>query len=122
MPLTQKEANQLNEAKAKVLAQWREACFIQGVPADSEFVVFANTNEAANEHNRLMGKFLKLVIDCWETHVAQRERHAAMKDLGLKRVKGSAGGTCAGRKEDTALRRKRNGRRGNLSAPCLSPG
>jgi hypothetical protein len=91
MNMTQKEANQLNEAKAKVLAQWREACFTQGVPADSKFVVFADTNEAAKEHNRLMGEFFAL-RNRIARNIARRERHAAMKDLGLKRVKGSLGG------------------------------
>ena len=89
--MTTKEANQLNAAKAAVLAQWREACLTQGIPADSKFVVFAETNEAAQEHNRLMGEFFKL-RNRIARNVSRRERHAAMKDLGLNRVTGSLGG------------------------------
>ena len=89
--MTQKEANQLNEAKAAVLAQWRKACFTQGIPADNKFVIFSNDNVDAVEHNRLMGEFFKL-RNRIARNVARRERHAAMKDLGLNRVKGNLGG------------------------------
>jgi hypothetical protein len=91
LTMTQKEANQLNEAKAAVLAQWKKACFTQGIPADSKFVIFAKINADATEHNRLMGEFFKL-RNRIARNAARRERHAAMKDLGLKRVVGAQGG------------------------------
>lgn len=90
--MTTKEANQLNSAKAAVLAQWREACLTQGIPADSKFVIFAETNDAAKEHNRLMLEFTKL-RNRITRNVARRERHAAMLDMDLVRVKGAQGGT-----------------------------
>jgi hypothetical protein len=89
--MTQKEANQLNDAKAAVLAQWKKACFTQGIPADSKFVIFANNNADAIEHNRLIGEFFKL-RNRIARNVARRERHAAFRDLGLKRVTGALGG------------------------------
>ena len=89
--MTQKEANQLNEAKAAVLAQWRKACFTQGIPADSKFVIFANDNADAIEHNRLMGEFFKL-RNRIAHNVARREKHAAYKSMGLNRVRGAQGG------------------------------
>lgn len=90
--MTNKEAKLLNDAKAAILKQWREACFTQGIPADSKFVVFAETNEAAKEHNRLMGEFFKL-RNRIQRNIDRRARHQAMRDLGLNRVKGAQGGT-----------------------------
>jgi hypothetical protein len=86
-----KEANQLNEMKAKVKAQWAKACEVAGVPADSKFVVFDPTNLEAIEHNRLMSEFLKL-RNRIARNSSRRARHAAMKDLGLNRVRGAQGG------------------------------
>lgn len=89
--MTSKEANQLNAAKAAVQAQWAKACASIGLPADTKFVVFNNDNIEANEHNRLMGEFFKL-RNRIARNIARRERHAAMKDLGLRRVTGAQGG------------------------------
>lgn len=86
-----KEANQLNAAKSAVAAQWAKACASVGLPAETKFVVFSNNNVTANEHNRLMGEYFKL-RNRINRNVARRERHDAMKDLGLKRVRGSQGG------------------------------
>jgi hypothetical protein len=92
MPMTTKEVIKLNEMMNLIRKQWREACLVQGVPADSKFVIMSPTNEAAIEHNRLMGEFFKLRNRIL-ANVRRRERHQAMKDLGLNRVKGSQGGT-----------------------------
>jgi hypothetical protein len=89
--MTKKEANQLNEMKAAVKAQWAKACEAADVPADSKFVVFDPTNLAAIEHNRLMSEFLKL-RNRIARNISRRARHAAMKDLGLNRVRGAQGG------------------------------
>jgi hypothetical protein len=89
--MTAKEANQLNAAKAAVLAQWRKACTSVGLPADAAFVIFGNDNAEAIEHNRLMGELFKL-RNRIARNIARRERHAAMKDLGLNRVRGAQGG------------------------------
>ena len=78
MNITPKEAKQLNDAKAAVLAQWKEACFTQGIPADSKFVVFADTNEAAKKHNDLIDKFFKL-HNRIAHNLARRERHAKIR-------------------------------------------
>ena len=86
-----KEVKQLNEARAAVTAQWRKACFTQGIPADSKFVIFANDNADAVEHNRLMGVFFNL-RNRIARNVARREKHAALKSMGLNRVVGAQGG------------------------------
>lgn len=86
-----KEAKQLKAAKAAVLAQWKKACFTQGLPADSKFVIFAEDNVDAIEHNFLMHNFIQL-RNRIARNVARRESAALRRDLGLKRVVGSLGG------------------------------
>ncbi len=92
MPMTQKEANQLNVKKAEVKAAWFAACLEAGVPTDTKFVVFSNASDLAKRHNELMGEFFKL-RNRIARNVTRRERHAVMSDMGLKRVKGANGGT-----------------------------
>lgn len=91
MPFTKKETDQLNAAKASVRKLWLAACEEAGVPATSPFVVFENSSEAAKAHNLAMGEYFKLV-NRFNRNVTRRERHAAMKDMGLKRVVGALGG------------------------------
>lgn len=89
--MTKKEADQLNAAKADIKDAWTVACNHDGISPDSKFVVFSNDNPAAIRHNILMLEFMKL-RNRIARNVARRERHAAMKDLGLRRVRGSQGG------------------------------
>ena len=92
MPMTQKEVNQLNAAKAEIKHLWAAACEAAGVPADSKFVVFEPTNCSAALHNAAMGEFFKLRSRI-QRNMDRRDRHAVMSDMGLKRVKGAQGGT-----------------------------
>jgi hypothetical protein len=85
--MTTKEAALLNEAKAAVLAQWTKACLTQGIPADSKFVVFANDNADAIEHNRLMGEFFK-VRNRIARNVAKREKAAVAKQNAARKAFG----------------------------------
>ena len=89
--LTQKEVNQLNEAKAKVKASWTAACKEAGIPTDSKFVVWTNGSELAKVHNELMSEYFKL-RNRIKKNMARRERHAAMTGMELKRVTGAQGG------------------------------
>jgi hypothetical protein len=61
MPLTQKEANQLNAAKAEVKGFWILACAAEGIEPTSHFVIFSENNFAAKNHNRATGEYFKLV-------------------------------------------------------------
>ena len=89
--MTQKEANQLNEKMVEVEAAWIKACAATGVPAYAKFVVFYQSTPESIEYNRLMGEFFALRKRI-ARNAARRERHTAMTDLGLKRVKGALGG------------------------------
>lgn len=91
MPITQKEADRLNAKKAEVKAAWAKACESVGLPAETKFVVFSNSNELAKEHNRLMGEFFKLRKNI-KRNMARREREGVYRDLGLKRVIGAVSG------------------------------
>jgi hypothetical protein len=88
--MTNKEASQLNTAKAEIKILWQAACLEAGVPADSKFVVFENT-PAADAHNQAMLEFQKLRNRIVKNS-NRRERHATLKGLGLNRVKGAQGG------------------------------
>ena len=90
--MTQNEANALNTMKQAVRESWISACNLEGIPTDSKFVVFSDANTEAVRHNELMGEFLKM-RNRIARNISRRERHAAMTDLGLKRVKGALGGT-----------------------------
>jgi len=92
MPMTQKEANELNVKKAVVKGFWILACAADGVDSDSKFVVFSDTNHVAKMHNKAMAEFFNL-RNRIARNVARRERHAVQVDMGLKRVKGAQGGT-----------------------------
>jgi hypothetical protein len=92
MPMTQKEANQLNVAKAEVKGFWILACAAEGVDPESKFVAFSNDNNVAKMHNNAMGEFFKLRSRI-QRNMDRRDRHAVMSDMGLKRVKGAQGGT-----------------------------
>jgi hypothetical protein len=92
MPITNKEANQLNNAKLAVRQAWAAACLEAGVPTDTKFVVFNNASDLAKRHNELMGEFFKL-RNRIQRNMNRRDRHAVMSDMGLKRVKGALGGT-----------------------------
>ena len=89
--MTQKESSQLNAKMMEVKAAWIKACAAAGVPADSKFVVFDQSTPESIEYNRLMGEFFALRKRI-ARNAARRERHTAMTDLGLKRVKGALGG------------------------------
>ncbi len=89
--MTQKEANQLNAAKAAVTASWEATCRASGIDPTSKFVVFDQASPEAVEHNRLMKEYLAL-RNRIAHNVARRERHAAYKSLGMNRVKGALGG------------------------------
>jgi hypothetical protein len=89
--MTTKEANQLNAAKATIKSFWDAACKVEGIDPASKFVVFSNDNLFAKDHNVAMDAYFKLVRRI-KANIARRERHAAMKDLGLNRVKGNLGG------------------------------
>lgn len=88
MPMTQKEANQLNAKKAEVKTAWAAACLEAGVPTDTKFVVFNTASDLANRHNVLMGEFFKL-RNRIQRNMNRRDRHEAMTSCGLKRVKGA---------------------------------
>lgn len=92
MGLTAKEAKQLNDSKAAVKTSWEAACKFNNIDPTSKFVTFSNDNLAALNHNSLMGAHLALVKRI-RRNIAQRERKAMYKDLGLTRVKGNLGGT-----------------------------
>lgn len=86
-----KEAKQLKGAKAAVLAQWEKACFTQGIPSRSKFVVFSDDNADALEYNFLMQDFIQLRNRIGR-NVARRENTAMYRNLGLKRAVGALGG------------------------------
>jgi hypothetical protein len=88
---SKKEQAQLAAAQAALTASWAKACASVGVPTDSKFVVFEASTPESIEHNRLMGEYFKL-RNRIARNIARRERHAAMKDLGLNRVRGALGG------------------------------
>jgi hypothetical protein len=77
--------------KLDIQLSWRAACLHDGIGTDSKFVVFSADNLAAIRHNELMGKFRHLRNKI-RHNIARRERHAAMTDMGLLRVKGALGG------------------------------
>jgi hypothetical protein len=81
MPMTQKEANQLNLAKIEIRKAWIMACTEAGVPTDTKFVVFNNASALAKRHNELMGEFFKL-RNRIQRNVNRRDRHAVMSDMG----------------------------------------
>lgn len=89
--MTNKETAALNAAKKVIRELWVRACLSENIDPASTFVVFSNDNEIAAEHNVAMIAFGKLVRRI-KVNIARRERHAAMKDLGLNRVKGNLGG------------------------------
>ncbi len=91
MPLTQNEVNALNASKAQVKALWIRACIADGIEPDSKFVVFSNDNPAARDHAQAISSHFELVGKI-KRNQARRERHAAYKELGLNRVRGSQGG------------------------------
>lgn len=86
--------NYLILLKRDVQAAWFSACAADGIPVDTKFAVFTNTTEAA-AYNELMGLFIK-ARQAYHNQVmrnkARRDRQAAMRDLGLKRVVGTQGG------------------------------
>ena len=94
MATIQAQQDYLTILKRDVQAAWISACAADGIEPSSKFVVFTNTTEAA-AYNELMGMFLK-ARQSFHNQVtrnkARRERHAAMKDLGLNRVVGNLGG------------------------------
>jgi hypothetical protein len=91
MPMTKKEANELNAAKAAVRESWIHACSHDGVAQHEKFVVFSNDNPFAIKHNNRMLAFMKLRNRITK-NIARRDRHATLVSLGLKRVTGSLGG------------------------------
>lgn len=90
--ISQKEANQLNAAKAQVKALWILACQADGIDPESKFVVFTANNQVAQDHGQAISHFFDL-RNRIKRNEARRERHAAYRDLGLTRVKGNLGGT-----------------------------
>jgi hypothetical protein len=91
MNLTKKEVKQLTAARAYVQDAWACACIEAGAPTDSKFVVFDQDKPAAKLYNQAAGELLIMRARI-RKNVARRERHQAMKDLGLKRVTGALGG------------------------------
>jgi hypothetical protein len=81
-------------AQAEVSRIWRLMCLEAGVGTDSKFVVFPEEVEQkyGSEH-RLAFNALCRAIKAEKVNKARRDRHAAMSDMGLKRVKGALGGT-----------------------------
>lgn len=91
MPLTNKEAKQLNDAKAQVKSLWIRACIADGIETSSMFVEFSKDNQAAVDHNQAMGEYFKM-LNKIKRNVARREKNEAMRSIGLKRVVGAQGG------------------------------
>ena len=89
--MNRKEADQLNAMKRDIRDSWTVACNHDGIAPDSKFVVFSDDNPAAKRHNELMGEYFKLRNRIMH-NVARRDRHAAYKAAGMKRVKGALGG------------------------------
>lgn len=84
----------LTMLKRDVQAAWLKACEADGIEPGAKFVVFSNTTEAA-AYNEMMGMYLRELAKYRKQikrNQARRERHAALTDLGLKRVKGALGG------------------------------
>lgn len=89
--MTQKEADKLNALKAEAKRLWTLACEHDGITPTGSFVIFSNDNPYTEAHNAATDTFFKARKQIAANN-RRRERHAAMKDLGLNRVKGNLGG------------------------------
>jgi hypothetical protein len=76
--MTNKEASQLNSAKAEIKSFWDAACAVEGIDPASKFVVFAHDNLFAKDYNDAMLDFMKL-----RTRIAQ-QRENRMRALTLQ--------------------------------------
>jgi hypothetical protein len=94
MATIQAHHNYISMLKRDVQNTWLKACEADKIDPASKFVVFSNTTEAA-AYNEMMGLYLKAVRAYqkqMDRNKRRADRHAAMQDLGLKRVKGVLGG------------------------------
>ena len=89
--MNSKEAAVLNAARIEIKHLWVAACEADGIPGDSKFAIFSDANAAAVTHNAAMLEFMELRNKIIR-NANRRERHATLKSLGLKRVKGALGG------------------------------
>lgn len=71
---------------------WVSACKHDGIDPASKFVVFSADNPFRATHEQQTRELIQL-RNRIAKNIARRERHAAYRDLGLKRVKGALGGT-----------------------------
>lgn len=85
MNITRKEVAQWKDVKLAAKLAWDAACVEAGVPTDSKFVVFDYNLPAAKAANQAALEVVK-TRNRITRNASRRERHQAMKDLGLKRV------------------------------------
>jgi len=86
-----KSQKKVIEAKAEVDRLRRLMCLEDGVGTANMFIVFNPKNTYTTEYNNAVNVF-QVALLAERKNKARRDRHQAMKDLGLNRVVGALGG------------------------------